>query len=435
MDYEHNLVCFNTFDSDESWTLATYERHDGYKAWRKIIAGKMTPEEVIDEVKASGLRGRGGAGFPTGLKWSFMPKNFDGQKYLVVNSDESEPGTCHDREILRYNPHSLVEGMAIAAYAMGATVAYNYMRGEFMDEPFPRFEAAVKEAYDAGLLGKNVQGSGIDIDIHGFIGAGAYICGEETALIESLEGKQGRPRFKPPFPANFGLYGKPTTINNTQSIASVPSILLKGAAWFAGLGPEGSGGTAQFSVSGHVEKPGNYELPMGIPFKTLLEDVCGGIWKGRSLKAVIPGGSSCKVLPAEVIMDCTMDYNSLQHAGSSFGTGAVIVMDDKTCMVRVLRRISRFYMAESCGQCTPCREGTGWLYRMLTRIVDGKGEEADLAKLVDVANKIEGHTICALGDAAAWPVQSFLKHYYHEFEYMVRNNGRSVVDSAEDVAA
>jgi NADH-quinone oxidoreductase subunit F len=372
MAVEQNLVCFNTFGSDESWTMTTYEKHDGYKAWRRIIAGELSPEDVIDEVKASGLRGRGGAGFPTGLKWSFMPKNYDGQKYLVVNSDESEPGTCHDREILRYNPHSLVEGMAIAAYAMGATVAYNYMRGEFMDEPFPRFEAAVKEAYDAGLLGKNVQGSGIDIDIHGFIGAGAYICGEETALIESLEGKQGRPRFKPPFPANFGLYGKPTTINNTQSIASVPSIIHKGAAWFAALGPEGSGGTAQFSVSGHVEKPGNYELPMGIPFKTLLEDICGGVWKGRKLKAVIPGGSSCKVMPADVIMGCTMDYNSLQRAGSSFGTGAVMVMDETTCMVRVLRRISRFYMAESCGQCTPCREGTGWLYRMLTRIIDGK---------------------------------------------------------------
>ena len=435
MAYEQNLVCFNTFGSKESWTLATYEKHDGYKAWRDILAGGMTPAEVIDEVKASGLRGRGGAGFPTGLKWSFMPKNYDGQKYLVVNSDESEPGTCHDREILRYNPHALVEGMAIAAYAMGATVAYNYMRGEFMDEPFPRFEAAVKEAYDAGLLGKNVQGSGIDIDIHGFIGAGAYICGEETALIESLEGKQGRPRFKPPFPANFGLYGKPTTINNTQSIASVPTILRKGAAWFAALGPEGSGGTAQFSVSGHVEKPGNYELPMGIPFKVLLEDICGGVWKGRKLKAVIPGGSSCKVVPAEVIMNTTMDYNSLQQAGSSFGTGAVMVMDETTCMVKVLRRISRFYMAESCGQCTPCREGTGWLYRMLTRIVDGKGEEADLEKLVDVANKIEGHTICALGDAAAWPVQSFLKHYRHEFEYMVRNNGRSIVDDAPDAAA
>ena len=435
MAYEQNLVCFNTFDSDESWTLASYEKHDGYKAWKKILAGKMSPAEVIDEVKSSGLRGRGGAGFPTGLKWSFMPRDADVQKYLVCNSDESEPGTCHDRDVLRYNPHALVEGMAIAAYAMGATVAYNYIRGEFLDEPVPRFEAAVKEAYDAGLLGRNIQGSGIDCDLYAYVGAGAYICGEETALLESLEGKQGRPRFKPPFPANFGLYGKPTTINNTQSLASVPAILRNGAAWFAGLGPEGSGGTALFSVSGHVEKPGNYELPMGIPFKDLLNDICGGMLGGRKLKAVIPGGSSCKVLPAEVIMECTMDYTSLQQAGSLFGTGAVIVMDETTCMVKVLRRISRFYMAESCGQCTPCREGTGWMYRMLTRIVEGRGEEADLEKLVDVANKIEGHTICALGDAAAWPVQSFLKHYHHEFEYMVRNNGRSIVDDPTEVAA
>jgi NADH-quinone oxidoreductase subunit F len=435
MAYEQNLVCFNTLGAEKSWTLATYEKHDGYKAWRKILAGKMTQAEIIDEVKASGLRGRGGAGFPTGLKWSFMPRDAAVQKYLVCNSDESEPGTCHDREVLRYNPHALVEGMAIAAYAMGATVAYNYIRGEFLDEPIPRFEAAVKEAYDAGLLGKNIQGSGINIDIHTFVGAGAYICGEETALLESLEGKQGRPRFKPPFPANFGLYGKPTTINNTQSLASVPAIIRNGAAWFAGLGPEGSGGTALFSVSGHVEKPGNYELPMGIPFKDLLNEICGGVLGGRKLKAVIPGGSSCKVLPAEIIMNCTMDYTSLQKAGSSFGTGAVMVMDETTCMVKVLRRISRFYMAESCGQCTPCREGTGWLYRMLTRIVEGKGEMADLEKLVDVANKIEGHTICALGDAAAWPVQSFLKHYLHEFEYMIRNNGRSIVDDPSEAAA
>ena len=435
MAYEQNIVCFNTFGSDESWTLATYEKHDGYKAWRRVLNGELSPEDIIEEVKASGLRGRGGAGFPTGLKWSFMPKNYDGQKYLVCNSDESEPGTCHDREILRYNPHALVEGMAIAAYAMGATVAYNYIRGEFMDEPVPRFEAAVREAFEAGLLGKNIQGSGIDFDLHTFVGAGAYICGEETALLESLEGKQGRPRFKPPFPANYGLYGKPTTINNTQSLASVPAIIRNGAAWFAGLGPEGSGGTALFAVSGHVEHPGNYELPMGIPFKVLLEDICGGVWKGRKLKAVIPGGSSVPVMTADAIMDCTMDYNSLQQAGSSFGTGAVMVMDDRTCMVKVLRRISRFYMAESCGQCTPCREGTGWLYRMLTRIVEGRGEEADLKKLVDVANKIEGHTICALGDAAAWPVQSFLKHFYHEFEYMVRNKGRSIVDDAPDAAA
>jgi len=434
MAYEQNLVCFNTFGEPQPWTLATYEKTGGYQAWRKILAGKMTPDEVIEEVKASGLRGRGGAGFPTGLKWSFMPRTAPGQKYLVCNSDESEPGTCHDREVLRYNPHALVEGMAIAAYSMGATVGYNYIRGEFIDEPVPRFEAAVKEAYEAGLLGKDIQGSGIDFDLQTFVGAGAYICGEETALLDSLEGKQGKPRFKPPFPANFGLYGKPTTINNTQSLACVPSILRNGAAWFAGLGPEGSGGTALFSVSGHVEKPGNYELPMGIPFRDLLE-ICGGMLGGRKLKAIIPGGSSCKVLRGEVAMECTMDYNSLAEAGSSFGTGAVIVMDETTCMVKVLRRISRFYMAESCGQCTPCREGTGWLYRMLTRILDGEGKEEDLEKLVDVANKIEGHTICALGDAAAWPVQSFLKQFHDEFEYMVRNRGRSIVDDPSAAAA
>lgn len=431
---EQNLICFNTFGEKESWTLDTYEKFDGYKAWRKILSGKMTPEQIIDEVKASGLRGRGGAAFPTGLKWSFMPRNSPGQKYLVCNSDESEPGTCHDRDILRYNPHCLIEGTAIAAYAMGATVAYNYIRGEFMDEPVPRFDAALKEAYDAGLLGKNIQESGIDFDLHMFVGAGAYICGEETALLESLEGKQGKPRFKPPFPANYGLYGMPTTINNTQSLASVPAIIRNGAAWFAGLGPEGSGGMAEFSVSGHVERPGNYELPMGIPFTDLL-DLCGGVLGGRKLKAVIPGGSSVKVLPAEIIMKCTMDYVSLQNAGSSFGTGAVIVMDDTTCMVNVLRRIARFYMAESCGQCTPCREGTGWLYRMLTRIMDGMGHQEDLDKLVDVANKIEGHTICALGDAAAWPVQSFLNHFHHEFEYMVHNQGRSIIDDVDAVAA
>jgi NADH-quinone oxidoreductase subunit F len=433
-ELQHDLVCFNTFGEDEPWTFETYEKLDGYQSWRKILAGEMTPDEVIDEVKASGLRGRGGAGFPTGLKWSFMPRTAPVQKYLICNSDESEPGTCHDRDVLRYNPHCLIEGMAIASYAMGATVAYNYIRGEFIDEPVPRFEAALVEAYEAGLLGQNIQGSGIDFDLYAFVGAGAYICGEETALLESLEGKQGKPRFKPPFPANFGLYGKPTTINNTQSLASVPAILRNGGQWFADLGPEGSGGTAQFSVSGHVVKPGNYEVPMGIPFKDLLE-LCGGVLGGRKLKAVIPGGSSVPVMPAANIMNCTMDYTSLQENGSSFGTGAVMVMDDTTCMVKVLRRIARFYMAESCGQCTPCREGTGWLYRMLCRIVDGEGSEDDLDKLVDVANKIEGHTICALGDAAAWPVQSFLKHFRHEFEYMVRNNGRSIVDDPSEAAA
>ena len=351
MALQQNLVCFNTFSADEPHTLKTYEQLDGYKSWRKILDGKMTAEQVVDVVKASGLRGRGGAGFPTGLKWSFMPKTA-GQKYLVCNSDESEPGTCHDREILRYNPHALIEGMAIAAYAMGATVGYNYIRGEFIDEPVPRFEAALKEAYDAGLLGKNIKDSGIDFDLYTFIGAGAYICGEETALLESLEGKQGKPRFKPPFPANYGLYGKPTTINNTQSLASVPMILNKGASWFAGLGPENSGGTALFSVSGHIEKPGNFELPMGVGFKELLE-LCGGMLGGRKLKAVIPGGSSCRVLPADVIMECTMDYTSLQEAGSSFGTGAVIVMDETTCMVKMLRRIARFTWQSPAGNARP----------------------------------------------------------------------------------
>ena len=431
---EFNQVCFTTLKfQDKSWSLQNYLELGGYQAWKKVLNGDLTPEAIIDEVKASGLRGRGGAGFPTGLKWSFMPKDPGIQKYLVCNSDESEPGTCHDREILRYNPHSLIEGMAIAAYAMGAKIAYNYIRGEFLGEPVPRFEAALKEAYEAGWLGENIQNSGISVDIHTFIGAGAYICGEETALLESLEGKQGKPRFKPPFPANYGLYGAPTTINNTQSLASVPAIIRNGAKWFLNLGIEGSGGTAIFSVSGHVEKPGNYEVPLGIPFKELLE-VAGGVRDGKKLKAVIPGGSSVPVLPAEMVMDLTMDFDTLRNAKSGLGTGAMIVMDETTCMVRVLKRISRFYFAESCGQCTPCREGTGWLYRMLSRILEGKGREEDIDMLVDIANKIEGHTICALGDAAAWPVQSFIRHFRHEFEFMVNNGGRSLVDDLESAA-
>jgi NADH-quinone oxidoreductase subunit F len=317
---------------------------------------------------------------------------------------------------------------------MGATVGYNYIRGEFLAEPYPRFEAALKEAYDAGLLGKNILGSGIDFDLHAVAGAGAYICGEETALLESLEGKPGKPRFKPPFPANFGLFGKPTTINNTQSFAAVPAILRKGAKWFAELGVPNSGGTAIFSVSGHVARPGNYELAMGIAFRELL-DICGGVRRGQKLKAVIPGGSSVPVLPASVIMDCTMDFDSLRKAGSAFGSAGVIVMDDTTCMVRVLERISRFYMAESCGQCTPCREGTGWLTRMLRRILAGQGRMTDLDLLVQVANQIEGHTICALGDAAAWPVQSFLRHFRHEFEYMIEHGGQSIVNAPSQAVA
>jgi NADH-quinone oxidoreductase subunit F len=403
----------------DSWTLSAYKSIGGYEAWERILREKITPEAVIEEVKASGLRGRGGAGFPTGLKWSFMPRQAPGPKYAVCNSDESEPGTCHDRDILRYNPHSVVEGMLIGGYAMGATAGYNYIRGEFLAEPFVRFEGALQEAYAAGYIGRNILGSGHDFELYAVAGAGAYICGEETALLESLEGKPGRPRFKPPFPANFGLYGRPTTINNTQSFASVPTILRKGAKWFAEMGVANSGGSAVFSVSGHVNKPGNYELPLGIPFKELLEDVCGGMRNGKALKAVIPGGSSCPVMPASAILPATMDYDGLKKAGSSLGTGAVIVMDEDTCMVKVLERLTRFYRAESCGQCTPCREGTGWLNRLVRRILAGEGKKSDIDLLVDVANRIEGHTICALGDAAAWPVQSFVRHFRHDYEYMV----------------
>jgi NADH-quinone oxidoreductase subunit F len=429
-----NLTVFEPLSLPEPWKIDTYRKIGGYDAWTKILREKVTREAVIDAVKASGLRGRGGAGFPTGTKWSFMPRNAPMQKYAVCNSDESEPGTCHDRDILRFNPHSLIEGMAIGGYAMGATVGYNYIRGEFLGEPVPRFEAAVKEAYAAGLLGKNILGSGIDFDLYTAVGAGAYICGEETALLDSLEGKQGKPRFKPPFPAAYGLYGAPTTINNTQSYASVPTILRKGAEWFAKLGVANAGGTVIFSVSGHVNRPGNYELPMGVPFADLLE-IAGGVRGGRKLKAVIPGGSSVYVLPAEKIMAANMDYDSLKAAGSSVGSAAVIVMDETTCMVKALERLSRFYKSESCGQCTPCREGTGWLNRVLKRILAGQGRREDLDLLVDVAGRIEGHTICALGDAAAWPVQSFLKHFRHEFEYMIDNGGRSIVEDPARRAA
>lgn len=435
MEYPQNQVCLTTLslNHDKPWSLDAYRSVGGYESWERVLAGKLSAADIIETVKASGLRGRGGAGFPTGLKWSFMPKDPSVQKYAVCNSDESEPGTCHDRDILRFNPHALIEGMALGGFAMGATIGYNYIRGEFMDEPIPRFEAAVAEAYAAGLLGKNISSSGIDFDLHTFVGAGAYICGEETGLLESLEGKPGKPRFKPPFPANFGLYGKPTTINNTQSFASVPAILRNGSDWFTNLGVPNSGGTMIFSVSGHVNKPGNFELPLGIPFRDLLE-MAGGMRNGHALKAVIPGGSSVPVMPAENIMDITLDYDSVKEAGSALGTGSLIIMDETTCMVKVLQRIARFYHSESCGQCTPCREGTGWLNRMLIRILQGKGVPADLDRLVGVANKIEGHTICAFGDAAAWPVQSFIKHFAHEFEYMIANGGRSIVDTEKAAA-
>ncbi len=417
---EQEFVVYETLRFDEPWTLENYLATGGYEAWKRILKEKITPEQVVEEVKASGLRGRGGAGFPTGLKWSFMPKG-DMVKYVVCNSDESEPGTCKDRDILRFNPHSVIEGMAIAGYAMGAKTGYNYLRGEFMDEPWERFNAALKEAYKLGFLGENILGSGVTFDLHAHLGAGAYICGEETALLESLEGKKGMPRFKPPFPANYGLYGKPTTINNTETYASVPAIMRKGAKWFAGLGTEKSGGSKIFSVSGHVEKPGNYEIRMGMPFRELLE-LAGGVWKGKKLKAVIPGGSSVPVVPGEMMLEANMDYESIRDVtGSMLGSGAVVVVDEDTCMVKLLQRISRFYYSESCGQCTPCREGTGWLYRVVSRIENGEGRPEDLAMLDDVASKIEGHTICALGDAAAMPVRSFIKHFRDEFAYHIEH--------------
>jgi len=429
---EHNVV-YTTLHFDQPWSYDAYLKSGGYQALRRILTEKIPQTDVIEMVKQSGLRGRGGAGFPTGLKWSFMPRSAPGQKYILCNSDESEPGTCKDRDILRYNPHAVLEGMAIACYATGSSVAYNYMRGEFHHEPFEHIEQALKDAREHGWLGENILGSGVDIQIHNVYGAGAYICGEETALMESLEGKKGQPRYKPPFPANFGLFGKPTTINNTETYASVPAIIRNGPEWFLNLGKPNNGGPKVFSVSGHVNNPGNFEIRLGTPFSELLA-MAGGVRGGRKLKGVIPGGSSMPVLPAEVMMGLTMDYDSIQKAGSGLGSGAVIVMDETTCMVRACQRIARFYYAESCGQCTPCREGTGWMYRMLTRIVEGKGTIDDLHTLKAAAGQIEGHTICAFGEAAAWPVQGFLRHYWHEFEYYVAN-GRSIVDAGLEAAA
>jgi NADH-quinone oxidoreductase subunit F len=428
----HNVV-FTTLDAEQPWSMDTYLAIDGYQAWKKILAEKTDPADIIENVKTSALRGRGGAGFPTGLKWSFMPRSAPVQKYILCNSDESEPGTCHDRDILRYNPHAVIEGMCIAAYSMGATVGYNYMRGEFHHEPFERFEAALIEAYTAGLLGKNLMGSGVDMDIYSALGAGAYICGEETALMESLEGKKGQPRFKPPFPANYGLYGKPSTINNTETLASIPHIMRNGGEWFLNIGKPNNGGPKVFSVSGHVNKPGNYEVPLGTPFSELLE-MAGGVRNGNKLKGVIPGGSSMPVLPADVMMEMTMDFDTLAKAGSGLGSGAVIVMDETTCMVKACTRISRFYHMESCGQCTPCREGTGWMHRVLQRIVDGNGKTGDLELLRSAAGQIEGHTICAFGEAAAWPVQGFLRQFWDEFEYYVEH-GHSMVDDQKGKAA
>ena len=414
-----NQICFANLKDDQPWRLESYRRAGGYEMWQKVLREKTPPETIIEEMKTAALRGRGGAGFPTGLKWSFMPRNAPGQKYIVCNSDEGEPGTYKDRDILRYNPHAVFEGMAIAGYATGSTVGYNYLRGEFV-EPFRRCEDALEEAYAAGLLGKNVLGSGVDFDLHNHLGSGAYIVGEETAMLESLEGKKALPRYKPPFPANYGLFGRPTTINNTETLASVPYILRHGGKKFLEMGKPNNGGTKIFSVSGHVNRPGNYEVPLGIPFAELLE-LAGGVRAGHRLKAVIPGGSSAKVLPADIMMELTMDFDALAKAGSMLGSGAVVIMDETTCMVQALERIAYFYYEESCGQCTPCREGSGWLARVVRRIEYGQGRSEDLDMLDDVASKIEGRTICAFGEATAWPVRSFVHHFKDEFQYHIDN--------------
>ena len=405
----------------KNWRLKDYEARGGYQAIRKILAGEggMTPEQVVAEVETSGLRGRGGAGFPTGLKWSFMPRQFPGQKYLVCNSDEGEPGTFKDRDLLQFNPHIVIEGMIIAAYAMGVTVGYNYIHGEIFRE-YELFEDALEEARAAGFLGDKIMGSEFNFQLHAAHGYGAYICGEETALLESLEGKKGQPRFKPPFPASYGLYGKPTTINNTETFAAVPWIIMNGGQAYLEIGKPNNGGTKIFSVVGDVELPGNYEVPLGLPFAKLLE-LAGGVRGGRALKAVIPGGSSAPVLPASIMMDTTMDYDAIAKAGSMLGSGAVIVMDETRCMVRSLLRLSYFYMHESCGQCTPCREGTGWLWRMVDRIEHGHGRMEDIELLNSVADNIQGRTICALGDAAAMPVRAMIKHFKDEFVHHIEH--------------
>ena len=414
-------VIFNGVDTQDPhcWTLESYVARGGYEGLKKLLGTGMTQDDVIAEVKAAGLRGRGGAGFPTGLKWSFMPRSFPGAKYVVCNTDEGEPGTFKDRDIMHSNPHALIEGMIIAGFAMGAVAGYNYVHGEIFED-YERFEVALDEARAAGFLGKNIMGSEFSFELYAHHGYGAYICGEETAFLESLEGKKGQPRFKPPFPASFGLYGKPTTINNTETFASVPFIIRDGAASFNQFGLENNFGTKLFSVSGHVERPGNYEVPLGTPFSELLE-MCGGMKDGKKLKAVIPGGSSAPVIPADIMMQTNMDYDSIAKAGSMLGSGAVIVMDEDVCMVKALERLAYFYHEESCGQCTPCREGTGWLYRIIHRIENGEGRPEDLDLLESVGDQMAGKTICALADAAVMPVQGMMKHFRDEFEYHIEH--------------
>ena len=388
-------------------------------------------DDVVEEMKASGLRGRGGAGFPTGLKWSFMPKEVGNRPhYLVVNADESEPGTCKDRDIIRHEPHKLLEGCLVAGFAMRAHAAYIYIRGEFVNEA-RRLQSAIEEAYDAGLLGPNAAGSGWKFDIYLHRGAGAYICGEETALLESLEGKKGQPRLKPPFPAGVGLYGCPTTVNNVESIAVAPTILRRGGAWFAGLGKDNNTGTKLFCISGHVNKPCNVEEEMGIPLKELIEKHAGGVRGGwDNLLAIIPGGSSTPLMPKDVCETMTMDFDALRAAGTGLGTAGIIVMDKSTDIVRAISRLSYFYKHESCGQCTPCREGTGWMWRMMDRLVRGEAEQHEIDTLEQVTRQVEGHTICALGDAAAWPIQGLIKHFRPEIERRIKAH-QTMIQAAE----
>ncbi len=399
----------------EDWTLKGAQARGDWDGTKKLL--EMGRDGIIEAVKNSGLRGRGGAGFSTGLKWSFMPKERgDLPAYLVVNADEGEPGTCKDREMMRHDPHKLIEGCLIGGFAIGAIAAWIYIRGEFEEEG-DRLEHAIQEAYDAGLIGKNACGSGYDFDVYLHRGSGAYICGEETALIESLEGKKGQPRLKPPFPAAVGVWGCPTTVNNVESIAVVPTILRRGADWFASLGRENNTGTKVFCISGHVNNPCNVEEEMGIPLKELIEKHAGGVRGGwDNLLAVIPGGSSVPLLPKDICDDVLMDFDSLRAVQSGLGTAAVIVMDKSTDIVKAIARLSKFYMHESCGQCTPCREGTGWLWRIMERMAVGNATKAEIDDLYDITKRIEGHTICALGDAAAWPVQGVIRHFRPEIE-------------------
>ena len=399
-------------DGEKSWRLKDYVARGGYAALRKILREKTPPEKIIAELKESALRGRGGAGFPTGLKWSFMPKQYAGEKYLVCNSDEGEPGTFKDRDILRYNPHMVIEGMAIAAYAMGTARGYNYIHGEVWDV-YLRFEEALDEARAGGFLGQKILGSDFSFELFAHHGYGAYICGEETGLLESIEGKKGQPRYKPPFPASFGLYGKPTTINNTETFAAVPWIIMNGGAKYLEVGKPNNGGTKIFSVSGHVNRPGVYEIPMGTPFARLLE-MCGGMRGGRKLKACIPGGSSMPVLPGDVMMQCDMDYDSIAKAGSMLGSGAVIIMDETTCMVKALQRLSYFYFEESCGQCTPCRIGNIKLLDGVEKIEKGECSMRYLNELMQLGQSMQVASKCGLGQASPSPFLSILTHFQHE---------------------